>query len=162
MIGWGPGQKALVHDHPIGGCLGKIVRGPGITETYYLKRNQGEFSGNGAPYDKIGISNNTKLYKCLLQSPSGHHNFYGCETKNQTLAWISEVDQDNVTMQDLQVVNMAGFDHMHSVKNPNKETTLTLHHYYGDYVISFWEEVEHDFFRSDKAYGRNFDLKFAV
>ena len=98
MIGWGPGQKALVHDHPVGGCLGKIVRGPGITETYYLKRNQDEFNGNGALYDKIGISNDTKLYKCLQQSPSGEK-FYGCETKNQTLAWISEVGQQNVTME---------------------------------------------------------------
>ena len=162
MIGWGPGQKALVHDHPVGGCLGKFVKGPGITETNYWKRNLSRFGGDGALHDKIGIRNNTRLYKCLLQSPSGQHKFYGCGVKGQKFAWISERDEHDVGNKNLQISKLAGFDRMHSCKNPHKKTTLTLHHYYGDYLISFWEEVEHDLFRSGKAHDQNFDLKFNV
>ena len=155
MIGWGPGQGALPHDHPIGGCLGKVVRGPGLTETIWRKTNLKEFSDNEVLFDKMVVINNTRLHKCLKKS-------HGCRLKNQTLAWISKEDTHNVTAQNHQVTNMAGFDRMHSIENPHNETTLTLHYYYGDYIISFWDEVKQAYFRSGKAYGRDLHLKFTV
>ena len=39
MIGWGPQTYAPLHDHPIGGCLAKVVTGPGVVETHYWKPN---------------------------------------------------------------------------------------------------------------------------
>ena len=144
MIGWGPRQYAPIHDHPVGGCLGKVVRGPGLIETHYRKTKQSLHGGGrdiqSVLSNKMMISDKTKVYRCVQNT--GEKNSHGCQLKNETFALITELKTYETTTENLQVTHQRGYDHMHSVMNPHNETTLTLHHYYGDYHISFWIEVE--------------------
>ena len=130
MIGWGIQTYAGIHDHPAGGCLAKVVRGPGLVETHYWKTNKN-------PFKEIDNSkdSNTKLYKCVQENDSD-----GCQLKNQTLAWITKLREYRMTNTNLPVMYQEGYDYMHSVFNPHNHGTLSLHHYCGDYHISFWEE----------------------
>ena len=131
MIGWKTETYAPIHDHPVGGCLAKVVTGPGLVETHYWKTSKNPFKEMD---DSKNI--NTKLYKCVQENDSD-----GCQLKNQTLAWITKLREYRMTNTNLQVMYQEGYDYMHSVINPHNDETLTLHHYYGDYHISFWEEV---------------------
>ena len=141
MIGWGIRTYAPIHDHPIGGCLAKVVKGPGLIETHYWKPKQRPYQQVKDPQGShpSTLNSRTKLYKCI-QEHFGK-NSHGCELKNQTLAWITELKKYHMTRTNFQVMYQEGYDYMHSVTNPHSDKTLTLHHYYGDYHISFWEEV---------------------
>ena len=143
MIGWGIRTYAPIHDHPFGGCLVKVIKGPGLVETHYWKSKQNlqkrKENLEGRHPMILKKNGRTKLYKCI-QEYSGK-NSHGCELKNQTLAWITELKKYHMTTTNLQLMCQEGYDYMHSVINPHNDETLTLHHYYGDYHISFWEEV---------------------
>ena len=137
MIGWPVGFQSGIHDHPNGGCLAKNVKGPGILETNYWK-------SKNRPYQKRKArqGNRTKLYKCI-QVVHGK-NTRGCDLKNQTLAWITELYTEHVDSMSSKLMHQQGYDYMHSVKNPHKEATLTLHFYFGDYRISYWKNEFED------------------
>ena len=139
MIGWGHLHSARLHDHPIGGCLAKVVEGPGIYETHYLKLKTTS-KPNLVPtkfdflYPTLYEKDQTDQYICVEENNSD-----GCTIKNETTAHITRLGEYHMTKCNLQVTYMEGYDYMHSVINRHKDTTLTLHHYFGDYHISWWD-----------------------
>ena len=139
MIGWGHGHKARLHDHPIGGCLAKVVEGHGIYETHYLRlKTTYKPSLNPTKFDflypTLYKKDDKDRYYCVEETNSD-----GCTIKNETTAWMHKLGEYHMTKCNLQVTYIEGYDYMHSVFNPHKDTTLTLHHYFGDYHISFWK-----------------------
>ena len=142
MIGWGHRHSAELHDHPIGGCLAKVVDGPGIVETHYLKLRTTYKPGLKPTkfdflYPTLYQKQENLRCKCIEENGSD-----GCTIRNETTAWISKLTEYHMTKCNLQVTYIEGYDYMHSVVNPHKDTTLTLHHYFGDYHISFWDCLE--------------------
>ena len=92
MIGWGPGQYMPIHDHPDGGCLTNVVKGPGLEENTFWKPP--EFHSASYDYENEDehnvygdymVGDATKFYSCC-SLPNGEFsaNVEACEKKNQT------------------------------------------------------------------------------
>ena len=71
MIGWGPGRSMPIHDHPTGGTLIAIIKGPGLLENTFWKPP--EYHGSSYdysypnPHEIYGdylLNDATKLYSC--------------------------------------------------------------------------------------------------
>jgi len=148
MVGWGPGHYIPIHDHPRGGSLINIVKGPGLLENTFWKPP--EYHGSSYDYQYANVydiygdyllEDTTKFYSCY-SFQDGHISAEGkgCEIKNQTTAYITKTRTIKITKGGPhQVVFHKGLNRLHSLKNINKtETTLTLHHSLGGNEISWW------------------------
>ena len=137
MIGWGPQQYVPIHDHPNGGCMVKVVKDPGFEERIYRRRQQRgsdirNWFNTVEGWRRVGY---TKRYDCT--DDLCERRLDDCNVKNHGLhAWITAKHSFNATVGD--VSTMIGHNKMHSVINPNSETTLSLHHYLGRYRLSWW------------------------
>ena len=132
ILGWGPQAYVGIHDHPIGGCLAKYITGPGVIETHY------SIVENGQKQEFLPVSDSTKQYKCTEDKI---HHSDGCSAKHERVAWIKKLKDYHMTKTNLTIMYQEGYDYMHSVFNPHGDATLTLHAYFGDYRISYWEEI---------------------
>ena len=148
MIGWGPHQYAPIHDHPRLGCLQTILKGPGINEAFFEKsRKHARKTECDKSIESRMIINMTGIYECHSNLPGSSPQYaVGCEVKygpqnstNLTKACITELYSKNMTLGGPnQVAFVSGYDLMHHVQNLNKDHTFSLHHYLGDYHISWW------------------------
>ena len=140
-IGWGPRQYAPIHDHPLGGCLQGIIKGPGLHEKFFLKESYKENVKSGQFRAGFLMRNKPKTYSCY--STLYRNKTDTCKLKGQSSANITEIGNANATMEG-ELLYVEGYDLMHSVHNLNDEHTISMHYYLGEYQISFWLDPDTD------------------
>ena len=132
MIVWAPQQYAPPHDHPSGGCMVKVARGPGIKETLWEKKP------SGSPTPTV---HKQQHFCCEHRNTSDHsHNSYGCTTKGHSTEMLQELYTflARIGNED-EVKTLIGDKIMHEVWNPFAEPSYALSYYLGDFShIAFW------------------------
>ena len=134
VLGWGPRQYAPIHDHPLGGCLQKIIRGPGLYERFFLKTKDLNTKSSIIWHNKNG-ANMTGTYTCYSSLDETERD--SCKIKNSDKAFITEMYSKNATANG-ELFYIRGYDLMHYVENSNDEDTLHLQYCLGEYRISWW------------------------
>ena len=131
MVIWGPLQYAPLHDHPDGGCMVKIAKGPGIKEILYEKHST---SKDTIPQE----------YFCCQQRNINDSRYsiptFGCSIKQFTTMALQEVERYTARVNNKHSVKtLKGSKTMHIVQNPYNDTSFALSHYLDDYsTITFW------------------------
>ena len=157
MIVWGPQQYAPIHDHPSGGCMVKVARGPGIKETIYRKlpRVKDLPKQYFCCQQRNIVAPNNETHIALLEK----QNSYGCDINNFSTDVLQEVETFTAAIgNDNEVRTLIGHDSMHTVWNPFNESSYALSHYLGDFTrIASWfpDDYEH----STKCLSRGDDTR---
>ena len=131
MVIWGPLQYAPLHDHPDGGCMVKITKGPGLKEILYEKYSS---SKETIPQE----------YCCYQQRNINDFRYeipnFGCNIKKFTKLALREVERYTARVDnEYSVKTLKGSKTMHIVQNPYNDTSFALSHYLDDHcAITFW------------------------
>ena len=131
MVIWGPLQYSPFDDHPDGGCMVKIAKGPGIKEILYEKHS---LLKSTIPHE----------YFCCQQRNINDSRYSipnsGCSIKNFTTLALQEVERYTARVNNKHSVEtLKGSKTMHIAWNPYNDTTFALSHYLDDYsTITFW------------------------
>ena len=145
MIAWGPHQYVPIHDHPDGGCMVKVAKGPGFKETLY--RFLPKVSGQSKQFFCCQQRNITVTGKDDCPSYEGV-NSYGCQAKGFSVQNMFQLETFLATVGgENEVKTLKGDEVMHELWNPFNETSYQLSHYLGDFSrITFWypDDYEHD------------------
>ena len=134
MLGWGPRQFAPIHDHPLGGCIQKIVKGPGLYERFFQKTKNLKQKTSKVWQDE-NHKNDSGIYSCY--SSLDRTKTDSCQMKHFDKAYITELFSKNATI-DGGTFFIEGYDLMHYVENRNDVDTLVLQFCLGEYRISWW------------------------
>ena len=134
MLGWGPRQFAPIHDHPLGGCIAKIIKGPGLYERFFLKTKD-MISRKSKDLQDDTRRNSSGVYSCYSSLDKTKTD--SCQMKNFGKAYITELFSKNATI-DERTMFIKGYDMMHYVENLNDIDTLHLQFCLGEYRISWW------------------------
>ena len=137
MITWASGQYVPIHDHPPGGCMVKIAKGPGVKETLYQKIP----APTAAPQRQ-------QYFCCQHRNVSGHSkNTHGCDYKHGSTEMLQELYTFDARIgNEHEVRTLIADELMHNVWNPYDKTTFMVSYYIGDYSnIVFWlpDDPEH-------------------
>ena len=160
MISWAPMHYVPVHDHPPGGCMVKLAKGPGVKEIIYEKINN-DVKNQARMREEYFCCQHRKLEDPLKANDThgmtGHGNSHGCLIQNFTTQTLQEAERFTAMVgNDHEVRTLKGKNKMHVLWNPYNETSYTLSHYLGDFSrITFWFPDEHEF--SSKCLSRGDD-----
>ena len=160
MISWPPMHYVPVHDHPLGGCMVKLAKGPGVKEIIYEKFNN-DVKNEGRMHEEYFCCQHRKredphnANKTL--GMTGHGNSHGCLIQNFTTQTLQETERFTAMVGNKhEVRTLKGKNKMHVLWNPYNETSYTLSHYLGDFSrITFWFPDDHEF--SSKCLSRGDD-----
>jgi len=134
VLGWGPRQFAPIHDHPLGGCRQKIIKGPGLYERFFLK-TQDMISRKSKVLQDDTRRNSSGVYSCYSSLDKTKTD--SCQMKNFDKAYITELYTENATING-GTMFIEGYNLMHYVENLNDIDTLHLQFCLGEYRISWW------------------------
>ena len=160
MISWAPMHYVPVHDHPPGGCMVKLAKGPGVKEIIYEKFNN-DVKNEARMLEEYFCCQHRKredhhnANKTL--GMTGHGNSHGCLIQNFTTQTLQEAERFTAMVgNDHEVRTLKGKNKMHVLWNPYNETSYTLSHYLGDFSrITFWFPDNHE--KSSKCLSRGDD-----
>ena len=160
MISWAPMHYVPVHDHPPGGCMVKLAKGPGVKEIIYEKINN-DVKNQLRMREEYFCCQHRKLEHPLKANDThgmtGHGNSHGCLIQNFTTQTLQEAERFTAMVgNDHEVRTLKGKNKMHVLWNPYNETSYTLSHYLGDFSrITFWFPDNHE--KSSKCLSRGDD-----
>ena len=146
MIGWGPYQYVPIHDHPDGGCMIKVAKGPGFKENVYTFES---LTGNEPSNQFFCCQQRNITITGEDECPALEcGNSYGCQAKGFSVKNLVKKETFLATRGgENEVRTLKGNEAMHELWNPFDETTYQLSHYLGDFTrITFWypDDYEHD------------------
>ena len=160
MISWAPMHYVPVHDHPPGGCMVKLAKGPGVKEIIYEKIDN-DVKNQARIREEYFCCQHRKLEDPLKANDThgmtGHGNSHGCLIQNFTTQTLQEAERFTAMVgNDHEVRTLKGKNKMHVLWNPYNETSYTLSHYLGDFSrITFWFPDNHE--KSSKCLSRGDD-----
>ena len=160
MISWAPMHYVPVHDHPHGGCMVKLAKGPGVKEIIYEKYHD-SVKNKARMREEYFCCQHRKLKNHNgandTHGMTGHGNSHGCLIQNFTTQILQEAERFTAMVgNDHEVRTLKGKNKMHVLWNPYNDTSYTLSHYLGDFSrITFWFPDNHE--KSSKCLSRGDD-----